>query len=109
MISLGGVLTYPLKIDDSFSSRERSRSVVWMEKDWIFVFSSSHQVTMTQDKDSGNGEAVKVYLRFRPMSRLETSKRAKDCIHLHDNPTIVTVNSPLEGVYDFSFDMVRSS
>jgi hypothetical protein len=57
---------------------------------------------------SGDGEDVKVYLRFRPMDKLETSKRSKDCIHLHDNPKIVTVDSPLQGVYDFSFDAVRS-
>lgn len=55
---------------------------------------------------SDHGEEVKVYLRFRPMDKLETSKRSKDCIELHTNPQIVTVDSPLQGVYDFTFDMV---
>ncbi|CAJ1945681.1 unnamed protein product [Cylindrotheca closterium] len=40
------------------------------------------------------------------MDKLETSKRSKDCIELHTNPQIVTVDSPLQGVYDFTFDMV---
>ena len=55
---------------------------------------------------SDHGEEVKVYLRFRPMDKLETSKRSKDCIELHTNPQIVTVDSPFQGVYDFTFDMV---
>lgn len=58
---------------------------------------------------SDHGEEVKVYLRFRPMDKLETSKRSKDCIELHTNPQIVTVDSPLQGVYDFTFDMVGST
>jgi hypothetical protein len=41
------------------------------------------------------------------MNKLETSRRSKDCIELHDNPKILTVDAPLEGVYDFSCDMVR--
>jgi len=40
------------------------------------------------------------------MDKLETSKRSKDCIQLHDNPKIVTVDSPLLGVSDFTFDQV---
>ena len=53
-------------------------------------------------------EDVKVFLRLRPMDKLETSKRSKDCIELHDNPKIVTVDSPLLGVYDFTFDQVSN-
>jgi hypothetical protein len=53
------------------------------------------------------GEArVKVYLRLRPMDKLEISKRSKDCIELHDNPKLITVDSPLMGTFDFTFDMV---
>ena len=51
-------------------------------------------------------ENVKVFLRLRPMDKLETSKRSKDCIELHDNPKIVTVDSPLLGAFDFTFDQV---
>ena len=58
--------------------------------------------------DEDRGESVKVYLRLRPMNKLEQSKRSKDCIELHNNPMIVTVDSPLQGAFDFTFDMVRA-
>jgi hypothetical protein len=58
----------------------------------------------SSDDDSSQ---VKVYLRLRPMDKLETSKRSKDCIELHDNPKIITVDSPLLGCFDFTFDQVR--
>ena len=61
-----------------------------------------------QKNREDGGEPVKVFLRLRPMDKLETSKRSKDCIELHDNPKIITVDSPLLGVYDFTFDQVRS-
>ena len=51
-------------------------------------------------------EHVKVYLRLRPMDKLETSKRSKDCIELNDNPKLITVDSPLMGSFDFTFDQV---
>lgn len=57
----------------------------------------------------GAEEKVKVYLRLRPMDKLETSKRSKDCIELHDNPQLITVDSPLLGTFDFTFDMVSQS
>jgi hypothetical protein len=59
-----------------------------------------------EKKKLDGGEQVKVFLRLRPMDKLETSKRSKDCIELHDNPKIITVDSPLLGVYDFTFDQV---
>lgn len=58
---------------------------------------------------SDGEEEVKVFLRLRPMDKLETSKRSKDCIELHDNPKIITVDSPLLGDFDFTFDQVRVS
>jgi len=51
-------------------------------------------------------ESVKVYLRLRPKNRLETMKRGKDCIELHEDPRIVTVDSPRLGEHKFSFDQV---
>jgi hypothetical protein len=60
-----------------------------------------------EKNDTGDDDLINVYLRFRPMNKLEASKRSKDCIELHDNPEIVTVDSPLQGLYDFTFDMVR--
>lgn len=56
-----------------------------------------------EDDDS----RVHVCLRLRPMNKLEESKRSKDCIEMHDNPKLVTVDSPLQGTFDFTFDMVR--
>jgi hypothetical protein len=63
-----------------------------------------NEVAFVDDDDS---RRVHVYLRLRPINKLEESKRSKDCIELHDNPKIVTVDSPLQGSFDFTFDMVR--
>eukprot|EP00934_Nitzschia_sp_Nitz4_P003954 Nitzschia sp. Nitz4//scaffold10_size219509//95228//98055//NITZ4_001426-RA/size219509-augustus-gene-0.273-mRNA-1//-1//CDS//3329532914//3944//frame0 len=49
-------------------------------------------------------EPVRVFLRLRPMNKFETSKRSKDCIQLHDNPQLVTVDSM--GLLDFTFHQV---
>lgn len=54
-------------------------------------------------------EQTKVVLRLRPKNKLETMKRSKDCIHLHENPMDITVESPLLGEHEFSFDQVRLS
>jgi hypothetical protein len=64
----------------------------------------------TQKNDAVDGDdpsKVKVFLRLRPMNKLETSRRSKDCVELHDDPKIITVDAPLQGLYDFSCDMVR--
>lgn len=53
-----------------------------------------------------NSAHVKVFLRLRPMDKLETSKRSKDCIELHENPRLITVESPILGAFDFNFDQV---
>jgi len=53
-----------------------------------------------------SSESIKVYLRLRPKNRLETMKRGKDCIELHEDPRIVTVDSPRLGEHKFSFDQV---
>ena len=52
-------------------------------------------------------EDMRVFLRLRPMNKLETSRRSKNCIDLSEDPSIVTVDSPLEGEFDFTFDHVR--
>ena len=53
-------------------------------------------------------EQIRVVLRLRPKNKLETMKRSKDCIHLHENPENITVESPLLGEHHFSFDQVRA-
>lgn len=50
---------------------------------------------------------MRVFLRLRPINKLEQSRRSKNCIELHEDPTLITVDSPLEGEYDFTFDHVR--
>jgi hypothetical protein len=52
-------------------------------------------------------EDMRVFLRLRPMNKLETSRRSKNCIDLSEDPSIITVDSPLEGEFDFTFDHVR--
>ena len=52
----------------------------------------------------------KVYVRLRPMNKLEISRRSKDCVELDDvNPKIATIDSPHHGELHYSFDMVRSN
>ena len=53
-------------------------------------------------------ENMSVFVRLRPMNKLETSRRSKNCVELHDNPRCLTVDSPLEGEYDFYFDHVSN-
>lgn len=58
------------------------------------------------ETESHDEETIKVVLRLRPKNKLETMKRAKDCIHFHDNPQNITVESPLLGEFEFGFDQV---
>jgi hypothetical protein len=51
-------------------------------------------------------EPINVFLRLRPKNKLETMKRSKDCIELHENPNMITVDSPLLGDFKFLFDQV---
>ena len=67
-----------------------------------------HQV-VDDDDENDDTRRVHVYLRLRPINKLEESKRSKDCIELHDDPKILTVDSPLQGSFNFTFDMVSFS
>ena len=52
---------------------------------------------------------IKVCLRLRPMNKLETSRRSRNCITIHDDHKTVTVDSPVDGEKnDFSFQKVRA-
>ena len=51
-------------------------------------------------------DSMRVCLRIRPMSKLETSRRSRDCIAVHKDSQKVTVDSPLDGKYDFTYDKV---
>ncbi|KAL7510685.1 hypothetical protein ACHAXN_007551 [Cyclotella atomus] len=52
-------------------------------------------------------EPIKVCLRLRPINSLEESRRSHDCITVDDqNGSVVTVASPLQGQFSFSYDKV---
>jgi hypothetical protein len=59
-----------------------------------------------EEEDQVFRDDMRVYLRLRPMNKLEQSRRSKNCIELHEDPTVITVDSPLEGEYDFTFNHV---
>ena len=55
------------------------------------------------------GEKVNVFLRLRPMNKLELSRRSKNCIIVHPynfHKKKITVDSHLDGEHKFSFDEV---
>lgn len=58
------------------------------------------------DNDKMKDKRIHVYLRLRPMNKLEASRRSRDCIEVHNDNQTLTVDSPLEGEYEFSFDRV---
>lgn len=68
--------------------------------------SEDYESDETEEEEEEFREDMRVFLRLRPMNKLETSRRSKNCIELTEDPTIITVDSPLEGEYDFSFDHV---
>jgi len=51
-------------------------------------------------------DPIKVCLRLRPMTKLERNRRSRSCIEAHEGDGQFTVDSPLDGEYDFSFDHV---
>jgi hypothetical protein len=53
-------------------------------------------------------ENIKVFFRLRPKNKFEAMKRSKDCVRLHKNPNDITVESPLLGEFQFSFDQVSA-
>jgi hypothetical protein len=61
-----------------------------------------------EDEQEEVNENMRVFLRLRPMNKLETSRRSKNCVELDDDdPRTILVDSPLDGEYDFRFDHVR--
>lgn len=71
----------------------------------------NNDCSKTGDSSDNSGkvsrENIKVYVRLRPINKQEKAKRSKDCIEFHDNcPGKITVESPLNGSFDFQFDGV---
>ena len=53
------------------------------------------------------GAPVKVCLRLRPMNKLEYARRSKNFAEVHyDTDNSLTIDSPLDGEFDFTFDKV---
>jgi len=57
-------------------------------------------------QQSAEPEQIRVALRLRPQNKLEISKRGRSCVDIHKGATRITVDAPLEGEFDFSFDHV---
>ena len=74
------------------------------------VYSLDSTMSVSESEYSSEEEEfrddMRVFLRLRPINKLEQSRRSKNCIELHEDPTLITVDSPLEGEYDFTFDHV---
>ena len=51
-------------------------------------------------------EHPKVFLRLRPMNKLEEARRSKDCVEFDDDPRKVVIDAPLQGLHEFECDMV---
>lgn len=56
------------------------------------------------------GEKINVFLRLRPMNKVELSSRSKRCIEVHEQGNglkqEITVHSQLDGEHDFSFSQI---
>ena len=56
------------------------------------------------------GEKINVFLRLRPMNKVELSSRSKRCIEVHEQENglkqEITVHSQLDGEHDFSFNQI---
>ncbi len=73
------------------------------------------QVSSKSEENNGTDEVeskVKVFLRMRPMNKLELSRRSKHCVQISSfnnrSKGRVHIDSPLEGEYAFNFDRVSS-
>jgi len=84
---------------------------------------SSHSGRRMNEKETKNAatgnnvdetsQNIRVCLRFRPMNMLEKNRRSRNCVEVYPpgiyGSTELTVDSPLEGEYDFNFDQVFES
>lgn len=76
-----------------------------------------HETNDARDGTAGDsttmmsgGEKINVFLRLRPMTKLELSSRSKRCIEVHEQENglkqEITVHSQLDGEHDFSFSQI---
>lgn len=69
-------------------------------------FSESVEQSISGNDYLERESSIQVYLRLRPMSKLETSRRSRSCIELEEDNKQFFVDSPLDGEYDFCYDKV---
>lgn len=62
--------------------------------------------TGTVDTAAVSEEPIRVGLRLRPLNKLEASRRSRCCIEVQEGSSDFTVDSPLDGEYDFHYDKV---
>ena len=63
-----------------------------------------------EDDHSVEKANIEVYFRLRPMNKLELSRRSRHCVEISSSDSRendrVTIDSPLDGTFDFDFDRV---
>jgi hypothetical protein len=62
--------------------------------------------TGTVEMSTLKEQPIRVGLRLRPLNKLEASRRSRCCIDIQEGSTDFTVDSPLDGEYDFHYDKV---
>lgn len=65
-----------------------------------------------EDDHSVEKANIEVYLRLRPMNKLELSRRSRHCVEISSSEYRekgrVTIDSPLEGTFSFDFERVST-
>ena len=63
-----------------------------------------------EDDHSVEKANIEVYFRLRPMNKLELSRRSRHCVKILSSESRekarVTIDSPLDGTFNFDFDRV---
>lgn len=110
-------LGVPITPTSPSSDNSLQQSQMLQENDYSGLSQSDMNHSNITYGGSGGAPSSKmqVYLRFRPMNKLEVSKRSRNCVYFQEDGgsndaksnTKVTIDSPMEGEFDFSFDKVR--
>jgi hypothetical protein len=103
----------------SMGSQEIVKLSKDLHKDGSTTTITNEQITSTEEQSNFTAlttgtvefstlkeELIRVGLRLRPLNKLETSRRSRCCIDIQEGSTDFTVDSPLDGEYDFHYDKV---
>ena len=61
---------------------------------------------MNQNNGNMIESPIRVYARLRSINKLEASRRSRNCVDVHTDDTVITVDSPVDGEFDYEFDKV---